>query len=247
MSTEQARGLLQERLGYHFRDPELLAQALRHESYANDEGLASNERLEFLGDSVLGLVVAESLFGAYPDLPEGKLALMKSNLVSTEQLAEVGRQLGVGECVELGRAAGEGSRQRANLLADAVEALLGAIFLEAGLEEVRLRVRELLREPLSLAHELRRDFKSALQEVTQRDFQVLPDYIVVDECGPPHDRTFQVRVDLQGQVLGLGSGRSKREAAQQAAQQALQSLEGARQIESEEPAAEPLGEEDAGS
>ena len=129
------RHLLQDRLNYHFTDSELLNQALRHESFAQEAAESSQERLEFLGDSVLGMIVAEFLFRHYQDLPEGRLAQMKAVLVSTEHLAEKARQLELGEFVELGRGQQqEGNRQRANLLADTLEALFGAIFLEAGLD-----------------------------------------------------------------------------------------------------------------
>jgi ribonuclease III len=224
---EAERQRLQERLGYSFADPQLLALALRHESSANEseEFQLSNERLEFLGDSVLGLVVCDFLYRYYPDLPEGRLAQMKATLVSTEHLADKARDLELGVCVELGRGEQEGSRDRSNLLADTLEALFGAIHLEGGYEQAQRIILELLADELQNAQELRRDFKSLLQEVTQRDFQCLPDYQVTDEIGPPHDRVFGVTVVVQGESLGKGTGRSKREASQRAAQEALQRLD----------------------
>lgn len=221
------RERLQERLGYRFRDPELLALALRHESSANESGeeTFSNERLEFLGDSVLGLVVCDFLYRYYEAFPEGRLAQMKATLVSTEHLAEKARELDLGPCVELGRGEQEGSRDRANLLADTLEALLGAIHLEAGFEQAQKVILELFADELQAAQDLRRDYKSLLQEVTQRDFQCLPEYQVVDEIGPPHDRIFHVEVGLQGRNLGRGEGRSKREASQRAAEEALEKLQ----------------------
>lgn len=224
---EEARQRLQQRLGYQFRDAELLALALRHESSANEseDEVLSNERLEFLGDSVLGLVVCDFLYRYYGDFPEGRLAQMKATLVSTEHLAEKARELDVGTSVELGRGEQEGSRDRANLLADTLEALFGAIHLEAGFETAQKIILELFSEELQAAQELRRDYKSLLQEITQRDFQCLPDYQVIEEIGPPHDRIFRVEVSLQGRRLGRGEGRSKREASQRAAEEALAALQ----------------------
>lgn len=232
---------LQAELGYRFLKPELLALALRHESFAKEQEEASQERLEFLGDSVVGLVICESLYHRFPDYAEGRLAQMKASLVSTERLAEKARELGVGECVELGRGEQEISRQRPNLLADSFEALLGAIYLEAGLDAARAVILEHFAADLEAADELRRDFKSQLQEVTQRDFQSLPDYEVVAEIGPPHDRIFQVQVRLGERILGAGTGRSKREAGQYAAEEALAGLEGGRSPEGEEATRRPQG------
>jgi ribonuclease-3 len=222
---DQARLRLQQELGYSFQQQELLALALRHESSAQESEEGSQERLEFLGDSVVGLVICESLYRLYPDLAEGRLAQMKASLVSTEQLAEKARTLELGACVELGRSEQDSSRQRANLLADTLEAVLGAIYLEAGFEVARQVILRHFKAELQAAGELRRDYKSLLQEVAQRDFQVLPEYEVLEEIGPPHDRTFRVQVSLPGDVLGLGLGRSKREASQKAAQEALAQLE----------------------
>ncbi|MBT9587265.1 ribonuclease III [bacterium] len=222
---EQARHQLQQRLGYFFQQVDLLQRALRHESFANESEEGSQERLEFLGDSVVGLVICESLYRLYPDYAEGRLAQMKASLVSTEQLADKARLLELGQCVELGRGEQEGSRQRPNLLADTFEAVLGAIYLEAGFDQAKAVILRQFEEELRAAGELRRDYKSLLQEVSQRDFQALPEYEVLEEIGPPHDRVFRVQVSLSGDVLGLGQGRSKREASQQAAQEALSQLD----------------------
>lgn len=222
---EHARQNLQHLLGYRFLSIELMEQALRHESHAQETGLISQERLEFLGDSVVGMVVSSSLYQSYPDLSEGRLAVMKASLVCTEHLAERARQLGLGDCVELGRSQPEGSRNRPNLLADTLEALLGAIYLESGYETARRVVLQLLNDDLQAAQELKRDFKTLLQEASQREFQSLPQYEVVEEQGPPHDRLFRVEVSLNGQVMGVGEGRSKREAGQRAAERALEKLD----------------------
>ncbi|MBS2034403.1 ribonuclease III [bacterium] len=216
---------LEARLNYQFRDQSLLSQALRHESFAQEVEESSQERLEFLGDSILGMVVAEFLFRHY-DLPEGRLAQMKAVLVSTEHLAEKARQLELGEYVELGRGQQhESNRQRANLLADTLEAIFGAIFLESGLDTVRELILRLFDQELKAAGEWRKDYKSSLQEVAQKLFQELPEYQVLEEIGPPHDRIFVVQVLLQGRSFGQGEGRSKREAGQRAAEQALACIE----------------------
>lgn len=229
------RNNLQELLQYRFRDQSLLGQALRHESFAQESEESSQERLEFLGDSILGAIVSDFLYRHYQELPEGRLAQMKAALVSTEQLAEKARQLELGDYVELGRGQHqEGNRQRSNLLADTLEALIGAIFLEAGFETVRDLILRLFETELRAAGEWRKDYKSSLQEEAQRLFQELPEYQVLEEIGPPHDRTFKVQVSLQGRVHGCGSGRSKREAGQKAAEEALASLEGAGQEQGEE-------------
>ncbi|MBX3171930.1 MAG: ribonuclease III [Candidatus Eremiobacteraeota bacterium] len=230
-----ARHTLQDLLQYQFRDQSLLAQALRHESYAQESEESSQERLEFLGDSILGAVVSDFLFRHYHQLPEGRLAQMKAALVSTEQLAEKARQLELGDYVELGRGQQqEGNRQRSNLLADTLEALIGAIYLESGFETVRNLVLRLFENELRAAEEWRKDYKSSLQEEAQRLFQELPEYQVLEEIGPPHDRTFLVQVCLRGRVYGHGSGRSKREAGQKAAEEALSRLEGAGREQGEE-------------
>lgn len=244
MTSQLLRQQLQEALDYRFREQSLLDLALRHGSRAKEsEGLVeSNERLEFLGDSVLGLVVCDFLYRYYPDCREGRLAQMKSTLVSTEHLAEKARSIRLGECVELGKSEQEGSRERNNLLADSLEALFGAIFLEAGFDQAQRVVLRLFDEELQAALELRRDFKSLLQEVTQREFQCLPEYHLLEEIGPPHDRIFRVEVSVEGNRLGQGQGRSKREAGQRAAQVAFATLQGA-PLEQGEEAAPTDGEQ----
>ena len=223
---DAARQALKQRLEGALEDPALFEMALRHESSSRDEppGRPSNERLEFLGDSVLGLVVCHYLYRHHPELPEGNLATMKAALVSAEQLAAKARDLELGPCIELGRAAQGDARERVNLLADAFEAVLGAIYLDRGLEAARDFIEQQMGPELSAAGQLKRDFKSQLQEVTQRDHRCLPSYEVLQEEGPPHNRTFLLRVVVDGRELGQGQGKSKREAAQNAARAALQTL-----------------------
>lgn len=222
-----ARAELQERLGYHFRDPDLLAQALRHDSRANEAltPTQSNQRLEFLGDSILNLVVSDFLFRYYPEFPEGRLAQMRGSLVCTESLADKGRGLRLQDCVELGRGEGSGSRDRPNLMADTLEAVFGAVYLEAGFDAAQKVILELFSAQLEAAEEIRKDWKSLLQERTQLGGAVLPRYELLSTEGPPHDRLFCMTVAVHGHVIGTGAGRSKREAQQRAAEMAWNHLE----------------------
>lgn len=218
---------LQDVLGHRFADRSLLELALTHESYANERQLdtGNNERLEFLGDAVLGLVVCQYLYERHRGLSEGRLAQIKAHLVSTSHLAREARAMNLGDYLLLGRGEdlSEG-RSRRNVLADTLEAVIGALYLDGGLPVVQPFVLGLLQEAMDLMEGSQKDFKSLLQEHTQRLHKSLPRYLVVAEDGPPHDRMFRVEVDFLGEVLGTGAGRSKREASQKAAQQALEVL-----------------------
>lgn len=217
---------LEQRLGYHFRRPELLNEALSHSSYANEHrgSLGSNERLEFLGDSVLGFVSAEYLFQRHKDLPEGDLTRMRAALVCEQSLYEVAKELELGGCLKLGR--GEeagGGRERQSILADAVEAVFAAVYLDGGIEPAReLIIRVLLsRAP---AAEERKDHKTTLQEVVQRRSGQVLTYHMVSQSGPDHNKMFLFEVKLNGRSVGRGSGRSKKEAEQAAARDALEHM-----------------------
>lgn len=218
---------LQELLGYRFRDRGLLELALTHESYANERQLetGNNERLEFLGDAVLGLIVCQYLYERHPGLSEGRLAQIKAHLVSTTHLAREARAMQLGNYLLLGRGEdlSEG-RSRKNVLADTLEAVIGALYLDGGLTVAEPFVLRLLQQAMDVMEGSQKDFKSLLQEHTQRFHKSLPQYVVVGEEGPPHERLFRVEVDFLGEVLGSGSGRSKREASQKAAQQALDKM-----------------------
>ena len=218
---------LEKRLGYQFRDRTLLEEALSHSSYANEHrgGLGSNERLEFLGDSVLGFVSAEHLFRGHPDLPEGDLTRMRASLVCEQSLYEVALELGLGGYLKLGR--GEeagGGRERQSILADAVEAVFAAVYLDGGIQAVReLIVRVLLsRDP---DDQERKDYKTTLQEVVQRRSGQVLTYHMVSQSGPDHNKTFLFEVRLNGEGVGCGEGRSKKEAEQAAARAALEGME----------------------
>jgi len=217
---------LEDRLGYRFRRPELLQRALTHRSYANEHGLGENyERLELLGDAVLSLLATDWLFGELPHASEGSLSKRKAALVSAETLSRLAGDLELGERLLLG--VGEersGGRSKASLLADAFEAVLGAVYLDGGLGAARDVLLPLLPAAIEAPGEPARDAKSRLQEAVQARGRGLPEYRVVGEEGPDHEKTFSVACLLEGRVAGEGEGASKKEAEQRAAQQALASL-----------------------
>ncbi|MHB2018130.1 MAG: ribonuclease III [Candidatus Xenobia bacterium] len=213
----------QEQMGVVFSDTDLLQQALTHESYSHEHGIdTSNERLEFLGDAVLGLIVGHYLFETFPDRQEGDLTRMKSQAVSSDFLAQRARDLGLGDFLILGKGEeASGGRNRSSVLADALEALIGAIYLDGGLAAARDFVLDLFRPSLGEVGQVGKDYKGELQERTQKHFRGLPHYTVVQEEGPPHNRSFQVQVSFGPTRLGHGSGSSKKQAEQEAAREAL--------------------------
>ena len=221
---------LEKKLNYTFRNQELLREALNHSSYANEhrsQGLGSNERLEFLGDSVLGFVTAEYLFDRHPDLPEGDLTRIRAALVCEQSLHEVAQKLNLGSYLKLGK--GEeagGGRERTSILADAVEAVFAAVYLDGGIEAASALIHRCLLDVQreSVVEERRRDYKTALQELVQRHADQVLSYQMVDETGPDHAKTFRAEVQLNGSSIGAGSGHSKKEAEQAAAKAALESL-----------------------
>lgn len=220
---------LQDALGYGFKDENLLRQALTHKSYLNEapSPAGDNERLEFLGDAVLDLVISEHLLRNYPETAEGRLSKMRARVVSEAGLSRVARRLELGRYLLLGRGE-ERSRGRAksSLLANALEAILAAIYLEGGLEAVTRTVTAIFREDLEalLDEAASADYKTALQELCQRDFEELPAYRVLRESGPDHEKVFEVELSIQGRVWGGGTGRSKKEAEQKAAREVLEKL-----------------------
>lgn len=220
-----AREIL-EHLGLEGACPHL-EEALTHPSYANehrDEG-RDNQRLEFLGDSVLGLCVSELLMDRFPEAREGELSLMRASLVNTDALAGWARHAELGSALRLGRGAdAAGERQQKNVLADVVEAIVGAVYLDLGLESARKLAGAIVGEPLermASGPPLGRDPKSELQERVQARGGTSPKYRVVEAIGPDHSREFVVAVDVDGEVLGEGRGRSKKRAEQEAARNAL--------------------------
>lgn len=202
-----------------------MVHALTHRSWcAEHPGDESNERLEFLGDAVLGVVVTDHLFSAFPDLPEGQLAKARAAVVSSTTLAEVGRELGVGLDLRLGKGEdASGGREKASILADAVEAVLGAMYLDGGVEPVRRLVLEQLSERIDQAAERPgdKDYKTRLQEVAAHDGFTPPVYALT-ESGPDHHKRFHATVAVGGERLGAGTGTSKKEAEQKAARAAYE-------------------------
>ena len=220
---------LEEKIGYTFRDPTLLENALTHSSYANEhreKGMPSNERLEFLGDSILGLVVADHLYRTRPDLPEGDLTRIRAALVCESSLVEVAKSLDLGSYLKLGK--GEesgGGRHRPSIQADAVEAMLAAVYLDGGIGQARKLIHTLVIRQEREKTAAGRDYKTALQELVQRESGQVLRYRLTGEEGPDHNKRFFVAVDLNGTCVGSGTGRSKREAEQMAAKAAIEALE----------------------
>lgn len=222
---------LEERLGVKFKNPALLREALVHASYLNENpglGIGSNERLEFLGDAALGLVVAQQLYKDYPAEDEGGLTELRTHLVRRDTLARAAQRLGLGDYLLLGRGeAAAGGRHRPTNLARAYEALVGALFLDGGLPRVRRFVRNTLNAELQgLRHRsVPADPKSRLQEMVQSRWQTTPSYRLLKAEGPDHARRFTIEVVVRGDLLGVGEGRSKQQAEKAAARQALKRLE----------------------
>lgn len=208
-------------------DRDLVERALTHRSYAYENGgLPTNERLEFLGDSVLGLVITEELFRRHPDLPEGQLAKLRAAVVNSRALAQVARTLGVGRFLRLGRGEeASGGRDKSSILADAVEALLGAVYLDKGTEPARRLILNLFGELLDGSARLGAglDWKTSLQELAAERSLGVPEYDVT-ESGPDHAKSFYATAVLGGRPLGEGEGRSKKEAEQRAAERAWERL-----------------------
>jgi len=209
-------------------DPGLLERALTHRSFAYENGgLPTNERLEFLGDAVLGLVVTDALYVRHPDLPEGQLAKLRASVVSTRALAGVARELGLGRWLRLGK--GEdvtGGRDKSSILADTMEAVIGAVFVERGLPAATTLVRALF-DPLMIAAAragAESDWKTALQELTAARGFGVPQYVLA-ESGPDHAKAFTADVLVGGSALGEGAGKSKKEAEQQAAEAAFRAMQ----------------------
>lgn len=213
-------GSLDRALGVSFRDPGLRAAALTHRSYAFEHGTeVTNERLEFLGDSVLGLIVTDMAYRAHPDMPEGTLAKLRAAIVNMSALADVARALGLGDLVLLGR--GEelsGGRDKASILADALEAVFGAVYFDLGLAVATELVERLFRPRMEayVRGEGDRDYKTILQELASQELRSMPEYRL-EERGPDHEKEFTATVYLAGEAFGIGTGRSKKEAEQQAA------------------------------
>ena len=219
---------LEAAIGYRFKNITLLQNALSHSSYANErwhDSLKSNERLEFLGDSILGMVTAEYLYRNFPERPEGELTRMRADMVCEQALARVAEQIGLGDHLLLGH--GEesgGGRSRNSILADAVESVIAACFLDGGMDAARSFIDAFVLTDVPVRRMRNADYKTALQELVQQKKNQQLAYILVGESGPDHDKRFRVQVTLNGVVVGTGEGKSKKRAEQMAAQAAIATL-----------------------
>ena len=219
---------LEAAIGYKFKNIALLQNALAHSSYANERwhnSLMSNERLEFLGDSILGMCVAEYLYCTFPDRPEGELTRMRADMVCEQTLANVAGRIGLGEHLLLGKGEEQGGgRNRNSILADAVESVIAATFLDGGMGAAKQFIQKyiLVEVPVKKLHNV--DYKTSLQELVQQKKNQVLTYTMVGESGPDHDKHFEVEVCLNGKVVGLGSGSSKKRAEQDAARVAIEAL-----------------------
>ena len=214
------------RLNYEFKDISLISTALTHSSFANEAKVKVpfNERLEFLGDSVLGLTISDYLYRTYPELPEGVLTKLRAGVVSEVSLAQIARALDLGKFIRLGK--GEentGGSDRASILADAMESVIGAIYLDDGLDTAKAFVLRLLIPSINIlaAGKGPKDYKTDLQELLQSKSALDITYQIIDEIGPDHDKVFTAQVSHGNTAIGQGQGKSKKEAEQQAAQDAL--------------------------
>ena len=219
---------LENAIDYHFRNISLLQNALTHSSYANERwhnSLLSNERLEFLGDSILGMLVAEYLYRNFPNRPEGELTRMRADMVCEKTLANVANHIGLGQHLMLGHGEEQGGgRSRDSILADAMESVIAACFLDGGLEAALRFIQKfiLVEVPVTKLHNA--DYKTQLQELVQQKKNQVLSYQLIGQSGPDHDKKFDVEVSLNGKVVGTGSGHSKKRAEQDAARAAIAAL-----------------------
>ena len=215
----------EQEIHYSFKNKKLLKQALTHSSYANEgkKHLQNNERLEFLGDSVLSIVVAEHLFRNFKHIPEGELTRLRASLVCEQALFEFSQKIHLGDYLLLGK--GEentGGRERPSIVSDAFEAVIAAVFLDGGMEEAKRYVLSFIPDDLTpeMAHSLA-DYKTALQEIIQQNREEKVEYVLTSESGPDHNKTCEIEVRLNSNVIGRGKGKSKKQAEQNAAKEAL--------------------------
>ncbi len=222
--------MLEETLGYTFRDPALLDCALTHRSFANENPdfmKQDNERLEFLGDAVLTLCISDMLMKRYPESSEGELSKMRSSVVNERPLAKLARALRIGDYLLLGR--GEdlsGGRTKSSILANTLEAIIAAVYCDTGFEGAYAFIEQRFLNLLEAGSSKTgyQDYKTALQEITQNRFRVVPKYSIIREFGPDHDKLFQIRLTVGNIVTTAGLGRNKKEAEQRAAQKALEAI-----------------------
>jgi ribonuclease-3 len=227
---EKALKALQKKIHYRFKSFDFLDQGLRHKSFVHEEleaGGQDNERLEFLGDAVLDLVISHLIMERHPDYPEGYLSRLRAAVVNQARLAEIARELTLGEYLSLGK--GEemtGGREKTSILAASLEALLAVVYLDGGYKKAYGVISQLFSSHLEMAEKegFSQDFKTKLQEVSQETLKAMPRYLLVKEFGPDHDKVFGVKVLSQEKVVGVGAGKSKKEAEQRAAKRTLKNL-----------------------
>ena len=215
---------LEKKIGYHFKNKDYLLQALSHSSFVNERhsSIKSNERLEFLGDAVLSIISAEYLYNLYPDMAEGELSKLRSSLVCTESLSGFAKSIDLGDALLLGK--GEvvnGGAERPSILENAFEALIAAIYLDGGMGCAKSFVLGFLSEAIANHNIHFKDYKTTLQEIIQQNPDEMVTYVLVGEAGPDHNKTFEVEVHLNSNVIGRGIGKSKKSAEQEAAKEAL--------------------------
>ena len=219
---------LEEALGYRFRNISLLQNAVTHSSYANERwhnSLLSNERLEFLGDSVLGMLVAEYLYRNFPNRPEGELTRMRADMVCEKTLAAAADRIGLGSHLLLGHGEEQtGGRRRSSILADAMESVIAASFLDGGLNAALSIIRRFILVEVPVSSFRNEDFKTELQELVQKKKDQILTYTLLSESGPDHDKRFEVELKLNDEAVGRGIGSSKKRAEQMAAKNALEAL-----------------------
>jgi len=222
--------ILEAVIGYKFRDKNLLEEAMTHTTYMNEHKeslLDDNQRLEFLGDSIVNAIIARRLFEQYPEEREGGLTKKRAEIISEAALSRIAVHIDLGKYLNLGRGEDmDGGREKPSILADAYEALVGAIFLDSSYETASAVVQKHFDSALgSLEHILMTDYKSALLEYCQSKFKCLPKIVVVDELGPEHEKEFVVKVQLSDKIIGQGRGKNKKQAAQMACKEALRLLD----------------------
>ena len=218
---------LQENIGYKFKDQELLKKALTHTSYAYEHNVESNEKLEFLGDSILEFISSIYLYKNYPKLKEGEMTKVRATVVCEKSLYKVAKKHNFSDFLYLGKSERlSGGENRPAILADSVEAIIAAIYLDGGLEEARRFIEENLKEEIEIAskHVGQKDYKTVLQEKLQEHGEVKIVYTIINEKGPDHDKIFEAEVECNGKQLAVGTGKSKKQAEMQAAKKALESL-----------------------
>lgn len=218
---------LENKIGYHFKNKDLLSEALTHSSYANErkaQHIKYNERLEFLGDAVLSIVVSDYIFSHCPELPEGELTKLRASLVCEKSLFEFAKKIDLGSYLVLSKGErNNGGAERPSILSDAFEALIAAIYIDGGMEPAAKHILNFVIPSIKNSHKKKvKDYKTTLQEIVQKNPGEKLEYVLIGESGPDHNKHFVVEVHLNSNVIGKGGGRSKKEAEQQAAREALE-------------------------